>query len=122
MKLLQFVPMFLLLSAAAPAEESANQTAIVVIQKYFSPADDDKVSHPQSDARNVRLRLNKLMASDRVSEEVRICYAISLIDDKIHLARLLKSSITPIPHEEELLKMRERMLIRLDEITATNKQ
>ena len=99
--------LFVLCCSVATAQQTANDIAVTVIQKYFS-------AESESTARS---RLNALMVTSQVSEEVRVCYAITLIDDKIHLARLLKSSLTPIPHEAELLKMREVLLKRLQEFS-----
>ncbi len=121
MKLLSSILLFLALFAVAHAEQSANQIAIVVIQKYFSPTATDKTAENSESSMAVKLRLNALMISDQVSEEARICYAIKLIDDKIHLARLIKSSLAPIPNEEELLKMRSLMLTRQKELSPKSK-
>ena len=100
------------------ASETANEIAISVIQKHFSPPPGGGTEEHTGDRDEVRHRLNKIMASKRVDEETRLCYAITLIDDKIKWARLLKSSTAPIPHEEELLKMRSTMLARLNAIRS----
>ena len=97
--------LFAMCCSIAAAQETANDIAVTVIQKYFTPESGS----------TVRSRLNALMVTDAVSEESRICYAVTLIDNKIHLARLLKSSMAPIPHEAELLKMREMLVKRLQE-------
>jgi hypothetical protein len=113
---------FLLALCAAgslQASETANEVAVTVIQKYFSSSPDVKTEEKKGDGSDIQRRLNKIMTSYEVSDEARLCYAITLIDDKIRISHLLKSSIAPIPHEKELLAMRKTMLEQLNALERT---
>jgi hypothetical protein len=71
-------------------------------------------------AANSRLRLQWIMLNDSsVSEEIRVCYAIRVIDDKLGLHKILRSGVQRTPEEESLLEKRLLLGKRLLEIDKT---
>jgi hypothetical protein len=60
------------------------------------------------------------MLNDKsVSEEIRICYAIRVIDDQLGLHKILRSGVQQTPQEEALLKKRLLLGKRLLELDKT---
>jgi hypothetical protein len=56
-----------------------------------NPIDSSEAELNKSAVINSALRLRHLMLSDAVSEELRVCYAISIVEQKIQVAISLKS-------------------------------
>ena len=57
------------------------------------------------------------MANDKnVSEELRICYAIKLLDDALGIQKVVRSGSKPLPKEELMMKQRLILGARLVEI------
>ena len=106
--------------------ETAEVLAREIIRQEFTAAHNASDSTPEElervTAANSRLRLNWLMQNDEsISEEIRICYAIRVIDDALGLHRIVKSGVEQGPKEIDLRKKRlllARRLIELDQTKA----
>ena len=114
--------LFLLLSVVGSiAAESANEIAVSIIRSDFAPAYNVKDnSHEEAVAAanvNSILSLNTFMTSNQVSEEIRICYALRIIREKLGIAQAIKSSTAILPDEKALLEKRRILAERLLELT-----
>jgi len=106
--------------------ETAEDLAKEIIRQEFTTAHNASDSTPEElervTAANSRLRLNWLMQNDEsISEEIRLCYAIRVIDDALGLHRIVKSGVEQGPKEIDLRKKRlllARRLIQLDQTKA----
>ena len=109
-------------SVAATADEVAREVIKDESAGAHNPSNDAQEELQKTAAANSRLRLKWLMLNDSgVSEEVRICYAIRVIDDKLGLYKILRGGAERTPQEEELLKKRlllGKRLIELDQTKA----
>jgi hypothetical protein len=82
--------------------------------------EDTPEEQQRTAAANSRIRLKWLMLNDKsVSEEIRICYAIRVIDDQLGLHKILRSGVQQTPQEEALLKKRLLLGERLLELDKT---
>jgi hypothetical protein len=102
---------------ARAAAGSPNEIAVFIIQSEFSLLPNPPNLLPEEEALKVWKRLNTLMVKEPVSEEVRCCYAILVLNGKISQASLLKSSTAPIQLEVELRSMKAKLLKRLNELS-----
>jgi len=106
--------------------ETAEDLAKEIIRQEFTTAHNASNGTPEEleriTAANSRLRLNWLMQHDRsISEEIRICYAIRVIDDVLGLHRVREIGVERAPKEIDLMKKRlilARRLIELDQTKA----
>jgi hypothetical protein len=123
-----FSPTFILIAfaALANATQTPNQLALEVIKQDFSPAYNPENSSKEelikAAAINSRLALNHLMSSNQVSEEIRVCYAIRLINDKLGRLIMIKSSTATLPEEKEWIKKRDLLAERLLQIQNAAEQ
>lgn len=109
--------------------ETANELAIRIIEKQprisYNARDSSEEEKVIASAYNSKMRLNWLIVNDKeVSEELRICYAIHLLDDELGIQKVLRSGIKPLPKEEVMKKQRILLSARLTEISkqsSTNK-
>ena len=91
--------------------ETPNELAIKVIKNQstfgYNARDDSDEELVRAHAINSAMRLNWLMANDKnVSEELRICYAIKLLDDALGIQKVVRSGSKPLPKEELMMKQR----------------
>ena len=101
--------------------ETPNELAIKVIKNQstfgYNVRDDSDEELVRAHAINSAMRLNWLMANDKnVSEELRICYAIKLLDDALRIQKVIRSVSKPLPKEELMMKQRLILGARLVEI------
>jgi hypothetical protein len=107
-------------SIASTADELAREVIKEESAGAHNIRDDTQEELQRTAAANSRLRLKWLMLNDNsVSEEIRICYAIRVIDDKLGLHQILRSGVQRTPQEEALLKKRLLLGERLLEIDKT---
>jgi hypothetical protein len=121
--LIACLPLNLPSSVAATADELARE----IIKAESTIAHNARDSTPEelqrTAAANSRLRLQYLMLNDGgVSEEIRICYAIRVIDDKLGLHKIVRSGNQRTTEEEALLTKRLLLAKRLIELEKTKVQ
>ena len=109
------------------AGESANDIAIQIIEGQ--PRSGYNVRHTGEEekavaaAYNSKMRLNWLMVNDKgVSEELRISYAIHLLDDALDIQKVLRSGIKPLPKEEAMMNQRILLGSRLVQISEEKQE
>ena len=112
------------LGQAAALATTADELAREIIRTETAGAHNVSNDTPEElqrvAAANSRLRMQWIMLNDSsVSEEVRVCYAIRVIDDKLGLHKILRSGIQRTPEEEGLLAKRLLLGKRLLEIDKT---
>jgi len=112
---------------SAVCADTADNLARAIIQEEAAGAhnvsDDTHEELKRATAANSRLRLKWLMLNQvSVTEELRICYAIRVIDDKLGLHKILRSGINQTPEENELAEKRLILADRLIELDKNKKQ
>jgi hypothetical protein len=107
-------------SSAVTADELAREVIKEESAVAHNIQDDTEEELQRAAAANSRLRLNWLMLNDAsVTEEIRISYAIRVIDDRLGLHQILRSGVQRTPQEEVLLKKRLLLGKRLLELDKT---
>jgi hypothetical protein len=101
--------------------ESANAMAVRIIESQpsagYNPLNTSKEEMARAYAYNSKMQLNALMAKDKsISEELRICYAIHLLDSALGIQKVLRSGTKLLPKEEEMVKQRLILGARLEEL------
>ena len=112
--------LLLFLSFSALSAETANDLAKRIISQDFAaaynPIDSSKEERIRAAAINSQLRLNWLMQSDEVTEELRICYAIKVLNKRIEMLSRLGSGIDPAGKPSTLQKEKDILASRLIEL------
>lgn len=110
-----------LTSSASTADELAREIIKEESLIAHKIEDNTEVEMLGEAALNSRLRLNWLMLNDgSVSEEIRISYAITVLDDRLSRYQIIvRSGFQPTPQEEALLKKRLLLGKRLLELDKT---
>ena len=107
-------------SSAGTADELAREVIKEESPVAHNIKDDTEEELQRATAANSRLRLNWLMLNDgSVNEEIRISYAIRVIDDRLGLHQIVRSGVQQTPQEEALLKKRLLLGKRLLELDKT---
>ena len=105
---------------AGTAEDLAKEIIRQEVTTAHNASDSTPEELERVTAANSRLRLNWLMQNDEsISEEIRICYAIRVIDDSLGLHRIAKSGEEQGPKEIDLRKKRLLLARRLTELNKT---
>ena len=101
--------------------ENPNDLAVKIIKSQssfgynFRDESQEEIAHGH--AMNSKMRLNWLMVNDKsVSEELKTCYAIKLLDDALGLQKTIRSGMKPLPKEELMMKQRLILGARLAEL------
>ena len=120
MKRFTYLVMFVIFAPLIRAE-SPNELAIKIIRSQsafgYNPRNNSKDELAHAKAVNSAMTLNALMANDKnVSEELRICYAIKLLDNALGIRKAIRSGSKPLPEEERIMKQRLILGARLIEI------
>ena len=109
------------------AGEAANEIAIQIIKGQprigYNVRDTSEEEKAKAAAYNSKMRLNWLMVNDKgVSEELRISYAIHLLDDALAIQKVLRSGIKPLPKEEAMMNQRILLGSRLVQISEEKQE
>ncbi len=101
--------------------ETPNEMAVKIINSQprtgYNPIDSSAEEMARAYAFNSKMRLNWLMANDdSLSEELRISYAIHLLDNALGIHKVLRSGTKPLPKEQEMMKQRLILGSRLVEL------
>ena len=112
--------MFVIFSPVIQAE-TPNELAIKIIKNQssfgYNPRNNSKDELAHAKAVNSAMTLNAIMANDEnVSEELRICYAIKLLDNALDIRKAIRSGSKPLPEEKLIMKQRVILGARLIEI------
>jgi hypothetical protein len=94
--------------------ETPNELAVKIINSQprsgYNPRDNSSEELAAAYAFNSKMSLNWHMVNDKgISEQLRISYAIHLLDDALGIQKVLKSGTKPLPKEEEI--MRQRLIL-----------
>ena len=118
------ITLLLLLSVSFLSAETADDLAKRIISQEFAagynPVDSSKEEEIRAAAINSQLRLKWLMQSDEVTEELRICYAIKVLNERIALVSRIDSGIDPTGEHSALQKEKEILASRLIELNEQN--
>jgi len=101
--------------------ETPNEIAVKIIESQprtgYNLTDSSLDEMARAYAFNSQMRLNWLMVNDdSLSEELRISYAIHLLDNALGIQKVLRSGTKPLPKEEEMMKQRLILGSRLAEL------
>ncbi len=123
MRHILFIFIFLVISTLLKAE-TANEISVKIINSQprtgYNPINSSAEEVARAYAFNSKMRLNWLMANDEgLSEELRISYAIHLLDHTLGIHKVLRSGTKPLPKEEEMKRLRLILgsrLVKLDRV------
>ena len=120
MRRFAFLLMSIIFSPVIQAE-SPNELAIKIIRTQpafgYNPRNNSKEELAYAKAVNSAMTLNAIMANDKnVSEQLRICYAIKLLDNELGVRKAIRSGSKPLPEENLIMKQRLILGARLIEI------
>ena len=80
----------------------------------YNPVDESSQEMVKAPAINSRMRLNWLMVhSDSVTEVLRICYALTLIQKNLEFMESSRSGVQALPKEIQLLEAQKLLADRL---------
>jgi len=101
--------------------ETPNELAVKIINSQprsgYNPRDNSSEELAAAYAFNSKMSLNWHMVNDKgISEQLRISYAIHLLDDALGIQKVLKSGTKPLPKEEEIMRQRLILGWRLAEL------
>lgn len=107
------------------AEESPKEVAVRIIRSETPPAhnplDNSERELNRAAVMNSRLRLKELMAGATVSDELRVCYALRVLDDRLRLVKALRKGRQPDPVDKRLLRDQELLAKYLRELQRNAK-
>ena len=94
--------------------ETPSELAVKIIngqpRSGYNPRDNSSEELAAAYAFNSKMSLNWHMVNDKgISEQLRISYAIHLLDDALGIQKVLKSGTKPLSKEEEI--MRQRLIL-----------
>ena len=120
MRKVAYILIFVTLGLTVQAE-TPNELAIKIIKSQsnfgYNVRDNSDEELVRAHAINSAMSLNWLMVNDKnVSEELRICYAIKLLNDALGVQKVVRSGSKPLTKEELMMKQRLILAARLVEI------
>jgi hypothetical protein len=94
--------------------ETPSELAVKIIngqpRSGYNPRDNSSEELAAAYAFNSKMSLNWHMVNDKgISEQLRISYAIHLLDDALGIKKVLKSGTNTLSKEEEI--MRQRLIL-----------
>lgn len=108
---------FILLCAAHAIAETPNETAKRVIESEVTPAYNPRDASVEelnrAAAINSQLQLRSILLGDSVSEELRLCFALRLIQERLGLRRV-GQPLTPA--EQKLVADQTALAARLRQL------
>lgn len=100
----------LAISSALFAESPA-EVAVRTIREYsplaYNPKDKSEAEVTRAAEFNSQLRLRFLLLSEGASDELRVCFALRLIHERLQLAEAIRSGTQPLPDEISLMRDRD---------------
>ena len=120
MRKVAYILIFVTLGLTVQAE-TPNELAIKIIKRQsnfgYNVRDNSNEELVRAHAINSAMSLNWLMVNDKnVSEELRICYAIKLLNDALGVQKVVRSGSKPLTKEELMMKQRLILAARLVKI------
>ena len=112
--------LFLTGSVSAASEESRHDLAVRLISSRPAPVYQAKDSTEDEQKAATRLnaesQLQRFMLSDAVSEDIRVCYAMHVVVDRLILARDLSDSQLARAYREDLNRSYDTLANYLHEL------
>ena len=101
--------------------ETPNELALKIINAQprsgYNPRNNSSEELAAAYAYNSKMSLNWHMVNDKgITEQLRISYAIHLLDDALGIQNVLKSGTKALPNEKEILRQRLILGGRLAEL------
>jgi len=121
MKIIYPLIVILMFLSGALSAETPNELAVKIIKGHFKAADNVSGGSPEELAKaqafHSKVKLSWLIISDQsVSEELRISYAIHLLDNALVSKKSLRTGESSLTSERLLIKQRLILSSRLAEI------
>ena len=114
------VLLFLGCSVGAVSAESPHETAVRIISSapapVYQPKDTTDAERTKTSQFNAAAQLHKFLLGDSVPEEIRVCYAMHLLVDRMLQAHDLSDSKLAKDYRAELTRDHEVLAIYLRQL------